>query len=107
MSKYNYKVKKEYYEKHKQNILSKAEVRHVYYSEQLKKLKIDMGCSICGYRKCCNSLHFHHVEPKFKNHNITAQFMQSYPKTKFPEEIAKCILVCANCHGEIHENDYN
>jgi hypothetical protein len=58
-------------------------------------------CSICGYDKCDAALDFHHKDPNQK------EFDPSYGKRmhfdKFMEEIHKCILVCANCHRELHD----
>jgi ribonuclease HIII len=69
----------------------------------LYNLKIN-GCSICGYNKCMKSLHFHHVVEKNKKFNITAQNM---PLKNFFDEMQKCVLLCANCHYEIHTEEKN
>ena len=56
-------------------------------------------CSICGYKKCTGALEFHHKGPK--DFGISANgITRSWEKTRV--EIEKCILVCANCHREIH-----
>lgn len=66
----------------------------------LDELKIN-GCAICGYDKCNASLDFHHTNPKDK------KFLVNNSKcgmnvTLLVEEVNKCILLCRNCHGEIH-----
>jgi len=58
------------------------------------------ACRICGYDACIGVLHFHHVDPQEKDFNISRKNYQGWKKTR--EELKKCILVCANCHGEIH-----
>ncbi len=58
-------------------------------------------CSLCGYDKCKSSLHFHHIDPSKKDFGISGNWGLSWKKMKI--ELDKCILVCANCHGEIHE----
>jgi hypothetical protein len=58
-------------------------------------------CEYCGYNKCLGSLHFHHKDPKEKDFGISQYKKLDYDKLK--KELDKCILVCANCHGEIHE----
>lgn len=71
---------------------------------QLQKLKaiLELGgkCTLCGYNKCDSALEFHHKNPDTKD------FEPSYGKRmdfeKFMTEIRKCILVCSNCHREIH-----
>ncbi len=56
-------------------------------------------CMICGYNKCLTALEFHHLYNKkfgFSSRGIT----RSWQKIK--EELKKCVLVCSNCHKEIH-----
>ena len=57
------------------------------------------GCSSCGYDRCLSALEFHHVDSDEKITNISA--MGSLPRIK--AELPKCILLCANCHRELHE----
>src|SRR4051794_14166406 len=48
---------------------------------------------------CVFSLHFHHVDPATKSFAVTTARGKSL--AAFREEAKKCVLVCANCHGEI------
>lgn len=59
-------------------------------------------CQICGYNKCLSALTFHHKDPNIKSFTL-AKKMNSASKEKLIEEIKKCVLVCSNCHHEIHE----
>ena len=59
-------------------------------------------CQICGYDKCIQALDFHHVNPEEKTADFNANANRSWQTTR--EEIKKCILLCANCHREIHYN---
>ena len=59
-------------------------------------------CEVCGYDKCVSALSFHHKDPKEKDFNISAK---SYSYERLKKEVDKCILVCANCHTEIHDKD--
>jgi len=56
-------------------------------------------CRVCGYDRCVFSLHFHHVDPTTKAFGITTAHGKSL--AAYREEAKKCVLVCANCHGEI------
>jgi len=60
-------------------------------------------CQICFYDKCQKSLNFHHIDPSLKKFEISKAFCK-YPRPdeEVKEELKKCILVCANCHNEIH-----
>lgn len=58
-------------------------------------------CQICGYDRCVGALEFHHLDPTQKDFGISAKgYTRSWDKNK--QELDKCILVCANCHREIH-----
>lgn len=59
-------------------------------------------CQICGYDKCIEALEFHHINPEEKDFSFGSNSNRSWESTR--EEIQKCILVCANCHREIHYN---
>ncbi|MDP3057563.1 MAG: hypothetical protein Q8N37_03525 [bacterium] len=58
-------------------------------------------CELCGYGKCQEALQFHHTKPGEKDFAVSGDgFTRSWEKIK--RELDKCILVCANCHAEIH-----
>jgi 5-methylcytosine-specific restriction endonuclease McrA len=58
-------------------------------------------CSLCGYSKCFQALEFHHINEADKDFSISTKgYTRSWEKVK--AEIDKCILVCANCHRELH-----
>ena len=57
-------------------------------------------CQCCGYDKCIQALEFHHLNPEEKDFAIAANANIGWNTAK--AEIQKCILVCANCHREIH-----
>lgn len=57
-------------------------------------------CQCCGYSKCIQALEFHHLNPEEKEIAFGSNTNRSWEATK--NELKKCILVCANCHREIH-----
>jgi len=64
--------------------------------EELK----DNPCSICGYEGVSRARVFHHVEPSEKSFEIrVGRLKQDY----LAEEVAKCLLLCRNCHATLHE----
>lgn len=63
-------------------------------------------CVICGYNKCVASLHFHHIDESTKNETPSYVIMHRSWERAI-KELEKCILVCSNCHGEIHEKVMN
>jgi DNA replicative helicase MCM subunit Mcm2 (Cdc46/Mcm family) len=53
------------------------------------------------YSKCSEALEFHHIDEREKDFGIS---MKGYTRswTKVKQELDKCLLVCANCHRELH-----
>lgn len=58
-------------------------------------------CKICKYNKCIASLCFHHKDPSKKDFAISNKG-RTIGWEKLKKEIDKCILLCLNCHGELH-----
>lgn len=58
-------------------------------------------CQVCGYARCIGALEFHHTDPSKKDFGISMNGLtRAWAKVK--AEVEKCVLVCANCHREIH-----
>ena len=86
--------------------------RAVYMREAVKKRRRKLRemaraskgskCAICGYDKCQRALSFHHLDPDKKEFTLSTKGL-TRSWSKIEAEIKKCILVCANCHMEIHE----
>ena len=58
-------------------------------------------CQICGYKKYQGALDLHHLDAKTKEFGIGDKgYTRSWAKVQ--AELDKCILVCANCHREVH-----
>lgn len=72
--------------------------------KKIKELAVEYKggcCEKCGYDKCIAALEFHHIDPNEKDFGIASKgYTRSWVKLK--EELDKCIMVCANCHREIH-----
>lgn len=69
--------------------------------KELKIMAVELKggcCSVCGYDKCIYALEFHHTDPSIKE--FTPNKITSW--TKLEKELKHCILVCSNCHREIH-----
>jgi hypothetical protein len=56
-------------------------------------------CAICGYDRCVVNLHFHHVFPEHKS--LEMNMGAGKALATYREEAKKCVLLCANCHGEV------
>jgi len=59
-------------------------------------------CQVCGYDRWHGNLAFHHVSQDGKDTNLADMLRNAKSWHIILEEVDKCILVCHNCHGEIH-----
>ena len=59
-------------------------------------------CCKCGYNRCTQALQFHHLRDK--KFELRKSVIGTKTNNEILEELKKCILVCANCHAEIHAN---
>ena len=59
-------------------------------------------CEKCGYDKCIGALEFHHLDPTKKDFGISSNG-NTLKLDIMKKEADKCILVCSNCHKEIHD----
>lgn len=68
-----------------------------------KKIAIEyLGgkCAKCEYSKYYGAFHFHHLNPETKRWDWTKLRLRSW--SDIYSELDRCILLCANCHAEIH-----
>ena len=59
-------------------------------------------CSRCGYCKNLSALQFHHVSPQDKSIPLDLRRLSNSRWEVLLKEARKCLLLCANCHAEIH-----
>ena len=57
-------------------------------------------CEICGYNKWLPCLEFHHVCPDERKFQLSQG--GSYSHEAVEEELNKCVVLCCNCHQEVH-----
>lgn len=68
--------------------------------EWIDAFKLQKGCADCGYKVHPAALEFDHL-PEFGPRQITVAKLKSpfTPMANIMAEIAKCEVVCANCHN--------
>lgn len=101
------KSKTEFYSGKKNKLLSYCiSCKHNYYKNKRKNFKTQIvelkggKCINCGYNKCFAALDLHHISPKEKEFSFNRSNLSLSPKIL--KELEKCILLCSNCHREIH-----
>lgn len=68
-------------------------------------LRLGGKCSRCGYNKNLAALEFHHIDPREKDLKLDSRRMGNHAIEILEVEVAKCVLLCANCHREEHHPD--
>lgn len=87
------------------NITPKSD--YEYVKSRRKRIKQELidykggKCEICGYNKNIAALEFHHINPEEKDFSISDSNIYKNLEV-LKREVDKCMLVCANCHREIH-----
>ncbi len=103
----------EFHTKGKENRLSSWCKSCVYESQKnrwkdRKRKLVEMfggKCQQCGYDKNMSCLDFHHKDPDKKEFDWRKLRLKKWED--IIKEAKKCICVCKNCHGEIHNpNDF-
>lgn len=71
---------------------------------RLKEMAVGLKggcCHFCGYNKYIGALDLHHINESEKSFGLSSRGLtRGWEKVKL--ELTKCVLVCANCHREIH-----
>lgn len=105
----NYKCKscqskylKKHYAKNKQYYIDKSKESKDKYRIAKNKIIAEAkkdGCVKCG-EKHPATLDFHHVDEANKSFTISRRYSKGIQALK--DEIAKCIVLCSNCHRKEH-----
>lgn len=85
----------------------KCHTLHVHQKKRLIKVKaieyLGGKCNICGYVGSPAIFDFHHKNPAEK------EFGWGNNRTtwdKLKPELDKCLLLCSNCHREVHDKEW-
>ena len=100
--------RREYQKEYMRKWYEKNKARHIGYVRKrekkiklwLKEYKATLKCEICeeNHPAC---LDFHHINPEEKEFSI-GRFKQHLSWRKLKAEIAKCRVLCGNCHRKLH-----
>lgn len=73
------------------------------------RIVISMGgkCQVCGYNRCNSALELHHINPKEKEMTFGRLRSNCFSWNKVVIELRKCVLLCSNCHKEVHAGFIN
>lgn len=71
---------------------------------KLKAMVVELKggkCILCSYSRTVWALDLHHVDASKKEFSLSVRGL-TRAWSKIKAEADKCVLVCANCHREIH-----
>jgi hypothetical protein len=92
-----------FYYAHREKILLNMREKKDEKRQYIQDYKLSKGCAICGYNKCADALCFHHNgDKKFAIGDAIGQ-CKSLENIK--KEMDKCIVLCMNCHAELHQKE--
>jgi 5-methylcytosine-specific restriction endonuclease McrA len=68
--------------------------------EMVQAIRLATGCTDCGKQGPVEELHFHHLDPTTKSFNVGDG--RSRSRSAVLAEIAKCAVLCRDCHAAVH-----
>lgn len=93
-------AQKKHYQDNKERYKKQLQERRRKNREYVWSIKEQSSCSKCGEsHPAC--LDFHHPDDVEKENSI-ARAAVDWGLTRIKKEIAKCIILCANCHRKHH-----
>jgi len=90
-----------WYERDKERAKASVRRRRGATREWLKTLKAELRCSQCGESHVA-CLDFHHRDRAEKEVSVALVIHQGWSRKRILEEIAKCDVLCSNCHQKEH-----
>lgn len=90
-------------QKHHEKDLARHKKRREDERKWLESVRAT-GCIKCGETRS-GCLDFHHRDPATKEFQIGKGVLAQYAKERIAREIAKCDILCSNCHRQFHYDD--
>lgn len=90
-----------HYEANKNTYVKRSSERRMRLAQEYHAWKTQQKCCRCDETdECC--LEMHHFNPSEKEHGLASFAMSNFGNDAWYAELAKCIIVCSNCHKKIH-----
>lgn len=95
--------KQAYYQKYKKQINQKQNIKRAEQLAWFRSLKAGLKCIRCGFDNPA-ALDFHHRDASQKLFTISGR-VRSTSRENIIQEIAKCDVLCSNCHRIEHYDE--
>lgn len=92
---------RQYYQDNSMSMLEHARKRQGQTRDFVEQLKVGLSCKRCGINDW-RVLDFHHRDKQTKEFSIAKATRSGYSRERILQEIAKCDVLCANCHRLLH-----
>jgi hypothetical protein len=92
---------KKYYQKNKKAFHNRITKYKNAVREWVEEYKAKSKCCVCGENHPA-TLDFHHKDPTQKDFSISRGGHSIRSLKKVKEEVAKCEIICSNCHRKLH-----
>lgn len=90
-----------HYERNTEYYREKARKRDALIVKWYQDLKSTLKCEQCGESHLA-CIEFHHKDPSQKELSLSRAVCQSWSVDRMKKEIAKCKVLCSNCHRKLH-----
>lgn len=97
---------KESYVNNRDKISERGKIYKAKCREWFNEYKSTLKCEKCN-ESHISCLEFHHIDPKYKNFEISYALRHNMKKEDVLKEIEKCIILCSNCHRKLHWSERN
>lgn len=94
-------VRNKYYAQNRDAEKSRVKAGKLKKAQWRDDLKSGLSCKLCREDHPA-VLQFHHLDPSQKDFEVSNAIRMGFSKEKIVAEIAKCVVLCANCHFKEH-----
>ena len=95
------KYRRDWYARNRENSIDTVKKYTVDLVQWFREYKRTCSCCVCGEsRPAC--LTFHHRDPSDKIMEVSILVTRHNKRERVLAEIAKCDVMCANCHADLH-----
>lgn len=102
---YHRKYHKEiWYPAHREDRIARSRKKRQELVEWYREYKKTLRCADCGINHPAVLGH-HHLDPSQKEVNISRLLATNSSLRRLKEEMAKCVVLCSNCHRIRHWNE--
>lgn len=94
---------RKWYARNKKLHMSRVAAGKRAMADRFQEYKTTQSCETCGENRPA-TLVFHHRDPTEKDDLISKMAWRGCGWRKILDEIAKCDVLCANCHRMLHDS---